>query len=88
MIRVIIARLARFTITSLLSSPRRALITSMSDAPFYMTRMGRTYYEHTLPQLVRELVALNANLERVANALQKDGETDDGEEEAADKAST
>ena len=37
--------------------------------------MGLKFYEHTLPELVRVLVALNGNLERAANALEKVGET-------------
>ena len=26
---------------------------------FYLTRMGRTYYEHTVPEFVRQLERLN-----------------------------
>jgi len=31
----------------------------MSDVQFYQTRMGRQYYEVTLPELVRQLTRLN-----------------------------
>lgn len=41
----------------------------MSDVPFNLTRMGRAYYESTLPRLVRELERLNTNLERLAEAV-------------------
>ena len=40
-------------------------------AEFFMTAMGRTYYEHTMPALVRELARLNGLLERVAVALER-----------------
>jgi len=31
---------------------------------FWMTPMGKRYYEHTMPELVKELHRLNNNLER------------------------
>ena len=33
---------------------------------FYKTRMGQTFYEHTMPELVKQLARLNENLERLA----------------------
>ena len=36
----------------------------MSDIPFYKTQMGHRFYEHTMPELVRQLSRLNAILER------------------------
>ncbi len=36
----------------------------MSD--FYKTRMGQRYYEHTMPELVRQLERMNELLERLA----------------------
>jgi hypothetical protein len=42
----------------------------MSDIPFHDTRMGRVFYEVTLPALVRQLERLNENLERM-NAKQR-----------------
>jgi hypothetical protein len=38
----------------------------MTEIPFHETRMGRTFYDHTLPKLVEQLERLNANLERNA----------------------
>ena len=36
----------------------------MSD-DFYRTRMGQTFYERTLPELVKQLTRLNDLLERL-----------------------
>jgi hypothetical protein len=41
----------------------------MSDTQFHETRMGRTFYEHTLPRLAEQLERLNKNLERVAERV-------------------
>ncbi|HPQ70623.1 MAG TPA: hypothetical protein PKW95_15975 [bacterium] len=38
---------------------------------FFQTAMGRTFYDHTLPTIARELARLNAALERIAAALEK-----------------
>ena len=47
----------------------------MTDIPFHVTRMGQRYYEHTLPELVRQLERLNENLERFLDTKEKhDGE--------------
>ena len=40
----------------------------MSDVPFHLTRMGVRFYEHTVPELVRQLERLNENLERLVGA--------------------
>lgn len=37
----------------------------MTEVPFHATRMGRTFFERTMPELVRQLAKLNENLERV-----------------------
>ena len=37
----------------------------MSEIPFHATRMGQRFYEHTMPELVRQLAKLNENLEKV-----------------------
>ena len=37
---------------------------------FYLTRMGRTFYDHTLPTIAKELARLNDQLERIATALE------------------
>ena len=36
----------------------------MSDIPFYRTQMGHRFFEHTVPELVRQLTRLNDILER------------------------
>lgn len=36
----------------------------MSDTPFYLTGMGRKFYEGTMPDLVEQLKRLNDNLEK------------------------
>jgi hypothetical protein len=33
---------------------------------FFQTAMGRRFYEHTVPELVRQLARLNELLERIA----------------------
>ena len=42
----------------------------MSD-DFFRTRMGHTFYESTMPSLVRELARLNDNLERLVSLAAK-----------------
>ncbi len=37
---------------------------------FFQTAMGRTFYDHTMPTIARELARLNAALERIAAALE------------------
>ena len=37
---------------------------------FYQTRMGRTFYDHTMPTIAKELARLNDQLERIATALE------------------
>ncbi len=44
----------------------------MSD--FYKTRMGHTFYEHTMPELVRQLERLNDLLERLTKRSEKDSD--------------
>lgn len=43
----------------------------MSDIAFHQTAMGRQFFERTVPELVRELERLNANLERLAAAMER-----------------
>ena len=50
----------------------------MSDIPFYMTRMGRRFYEHTVPALVEQLARLNERLDRLV-ALQEQRQPGDEE---------
>ena len=40
----------------------------MSDVQFFQTRMGRTFYEHTMPELVREIKKLNELLQKLVEA--------------------
>lgn len=42
----------------------------MSDGPFYRTRMGRQFYDRTMPRLVNELVRLNELIERLVVRLE------------------
>ena len=44
----------------------------MSEIPFHQTRMGHAFYEHTVPELVRQLTRLNAVLERLVECLPAD----------------
>ena len=37
---------------------------------FFQTAMGRTFYDHTLPTIAKELARLNDQLERIAVALE------------------
>lgn len=37
----------------------------VADVQFFQTAMGRTFFEYTMPELVRELKKLNANLEKL-----------------------
>ena len=41
---------------------------------FYETRMGVRFYEHTLPELVRQIERLNQNLERLVDPHVRAGE--------------
>lgn len=55
----------------------------MSDVPFHLTRMGQTFYEGTMPRLVRELARLNDNLERLL--AEKQLETEPKPEQEPDR---
>lgn len=41
------------------------------SSDFFRTRMGHTFYESTMPSLVRELGRLNDNLERLVAIVEK-----------------
>jgi hypothetical protein len=41
----------------------------MSDTEFFRTAMGRTYYERTLPELVRDFARLNELFEQLIELL-------------------
>ncbi len=49
----------------------------MTDVPFHATRMGVRFYEHTVPELTRQLERLTAVLERIAESLERKDKTDD-----------
>ena len=50
----------------------------MSEPQFFQTRMGRTYYDHTLPEIARQLARMNELLQRLAEELErKDGRDGD-----------
>lgn len=43
----------------------------MSDVPFYRTRMGQRFYEHTVPELARNVGRVADLLERLVVALER-----------------
>ena len=46
----------------------------MAETPFYATRMGRRFYESTMPRLVEQLERLNDLLARLVEQQQtRDG---------------
>ena len=44
----------------------------MSETPFFKTRMGHRFYEHTMPALVKQLERLNSILERLSVELKNE----------------
>ena len=54
---------------------------------FHATRMGQRFYEHTVPELVRQLDRLNTNLERItATRGEPDGHEDEDRDDNSAKA--
>ena len=47
-----------------------------SNPQFFQTRMGRQFYESTMPELVEQIVRLNELLERLANLLDRKDDCD------------
>ncbi len=45
----------------------------MSETPFYKTRMGHRFYEHTMPELVRVLERIGTALEKLSDQEKKPG---------------
>ncbi len=43
----------------------------MSEPKFFQTRMGHRFYEHTVPELVRQLERLNELLDRLVAAQER-----------------
>ena len=50
----------------------------MSEPKFFQTRMGKTFYEHTMPELVRQLERLNDLLERLVDERNHELHSRDG----------
>ena len=44
---------------------------------FFQTRMGRQFYENTMPELVRQIAKLNELLERLVATQERDGRRSD-----------
>ena len=44
----------------------------MSDTKFFQTRMGRTFYEATMPELVKQLTRLNDLLQHLIDRHEND----------------
>ena len=49
----------------------------MSETLFYVTRMGRCFYERDVPALVEQLARLNDLLERLVDRMEKKGDSAD-----------
>ena len=49
---------------------------SMSETPFYKTRMGQSFYDRTVPALVKQLERLNELLERLVDQRQDREDTE------------
>ncbi len=58
----------------------------MSHPPFHVTRLGRTYYEHQVPELLRQLARLNTNFEAMTAALARTDATSDDRAEPDSEA--
>ena len=46
----------------------------MSETPFYRTQMGHRFYEHTVPELAKNLGRVADLLERLVAALERSAE--------------
>jgi len=44
---------------------------------FFQTGLGRTYYEHTMPMLVKQLELLNQNLMTLTDLIQHNTDIDE-----------
>jgi hypothetical protein len=53
---------------------------------FYRTRMGVTFFGHTLPKIAEELERLNRNLEKLVERLEAPKAQSEKKPEAAPKA--
>ncbi len=61
---------------------------SVAMTEFHATRMGHRFFEHTVPELVRQRARLNDNLERLSRVptQRRIEDDDDQDEEAGDSA--
>jgi hypothetical protein len=50
--------------------------TTQMGPEFFQTGMGRTYYEHTMPMLVKQLAELNQNLITLTKLIEQNAATD------------
>ena len=58
----------------------------MSEVPFYQTRMGRQFYEVTMPELVRQLTRLNDMFALYVELIEK--QVEQGRQSPSSKEST
>ncbi len=49
----------------------------MSEPQFFQTRMGRQFYEATMPNLVKQLARLNELLQRLVERMEREEGHDD-----------
>jgi hypothetical protein len=49
----------------------------MSEPAFFQTRAGRTFYEKTLPELVKEIRRLADAVERLTEKVDRDSDKED-----------
>ena len=56
----------------------------MTDIPFHATRMGQRYFEHVVPELVRQIARLNDTLERLIEAAEPKEKSDDHDEDSSE----
>jgi hypothetical protein len=56
----------------------------MSEIPFHLTRRGKVFLEHTMPELVRQLTRLNERLDALEARLGAAEEPDDADWPADD----
>jgi hypothetical protein len=52
----------------------------MSDVPFYRTQMGHRFYDHTVPELTRNLARIADLLERLVVVLERNADPHVGTE--------
>lgn len=48
----------------------------MNEPQFFQTRIGRTYYEKTIPEIARQLIRLNDLLQRLVESVERQKDRD------------